>query len=152
MVMTKLSAVNGFLSQKTLAIVGVSSLGKKFSNYVYNELKSKSYRVFPVNPKTESISGEKCFPNLKSLPEKIGGVLVITKPTETEKIVREAHSLGIKHIWIQQGAQSDEAIRFCNENGMDVVHGECILMFAEPTAFFHRAHHWVWRVFGKLPK
>jgi uncharacterized protein len=150
--MTKMSTVNEFLSQKSLAIVGVSQTGKKFSNYVFNELKSKRYQVFPVNPKTESISGETCYPNLNALHEKVGGVVVITKPTETEKIVREAQALGIKHVWIQQGAESDEAIRFCKENGMNLVHGECILMFAEPIGSFHKFHWWIWKLVGKLPK
>ncbi|MDI6803245.1 MAG: CoA-binding protein [Bacteroidota bacterium] len=150
--MTTQKSIQEFLSQKPIAVVGVSQTGKKFSNAAYKELKSKGYQVFPVNPKTETISGEKCFPNLKSLPEKVGGVVVITKPTETEKIVREAYTLGIKHIWIQQGAESDEAIHFCKEQNVNVIYGECILMFAEPAAFFHRAHRWVWGVFGKLPK
>jgi hypothetical protein len=150
--MSTQKSIQEFLSQKSVAIVGVSHTGKKFSNIVYKELKSKGYQLFPVNPKTDNLNSECCYPNLRSLPEKVGGVVVITKPTETEKIVREASALGIKHIWIQQGAESDEAIHFCNENDMNVIHGECILMFAEPAAFFHRVHRWVWGVLGKLPK
>lgn len=146
------TSIADFLSQKTIAIVGVSQTGKKFSNIVYNELKSKGFQVFPVNPKIDNLNGERCYPNLKSLPEKVGGVLVITKPVETEKVVREASSLGIKNIWLLQGAESKDAIDFCNSKQINVIHGECILMFAEPTAFFHRAHRWVWGVFGKLPK
>lgn len=150
--MSTQKSIQEFLSQKKLAIVGVSHTGKKFSNIVFKELKSKGYQIFPVNPRGDNILDERCYPNLQSLPEKVEGVLVITKPTATENIVREAHSLGIKHVWIQQGAESNEAIRFCEENRMNVVHGECILMFAEPATFFHRAHRWVWKVFGKLPK
>lgn len=146
------ASITEFLSQKKIAVAGISHTGNKFSNVVYKELKSQGYRLFPVNPNAENIFGESCYPNLRSLPEKVEGVLVITKPTATENIVREAHSLGIKHVWIQQGAESDGAIRFCKENGINVIHGECILMFAEPAAFFHRAHRWVWGVFGKLPK
>lgn len=145
-------SIQEFLSQKILAVVGVSHTGKKFSNAVYKELKSKGFQVFPVNPKTDNLNGERCYPNLKSLPEKVGGVLVITKPSDTEKIVREANSLGIKLIWIQQGAESSEAIHFCKENDMNVIYGECILMFAEPTAFFHRLHRGVWKLIGKFPK
>jgi hypothetical protein len=96
------TSIADFLSQKPLAVVGVSHTGKKFSNSVYNELKSKGYQVFPVNPKVNNILGEPCYPNLQSLPEKVGGVLVITKPVETEKVVREASSLGIQNIWIQK--------------------------------------------------
>jgi predicted CoA-binding protein len=150
--MATITSINEFLSQKSLAVVGISRTGKKFSNIGYKELKSKGYNLFPVNPKAENIAGEKCYPNLNSLPEKVAAVLVITKPHETEKIVRDAHKLGIKHIWIQQGAESDEAIRFCKENGMNIVHAECILMFAEPIAFFHRLHRGVWKLVGKFPK
>lgn len=150
--MTTQKSIQEFLSQNKLAIVGVSCTGKKFSNIVYKELKSKGYQLFPVNPKAENILGERCYPNLQTLPETIGGVLVFTKPIETENVVREANSLGIKHIWIQQGAESEASINFCNEKGINCVSGECILMFAEPTAFFHRAHRWVWKLIGKLPK
>lgn len=150
--MTTKQSVQEFLSQKKLAVVGVSHTGKKFSNIVYKELKSKGFQVFPVNPKIDNLNGECCYPNLQTLPEKVGGIVVITKSTETEKVVREASSLGIQNIWIQQGAESNEAIRFCKENKINVIHGECILMFAEPAVFFHRAHRWVWGVFGKLPK
>lgn len=150
--MTSKTSVEEFLSQKNLAVVGVSHTGKKFSNIVYKELKSKGYQVFPVNPNAENILGERCYPNLQSLPEKVGGVVIITKPSETKKIVREASAFGIKHIWIQQGAESDEAIHFCKENNINVIHGECILMSAEPTAFFHRLHRGIWKLIGKFPK
>lgn len=150
--MAKLSAVNDFLHQRQLAVVGVSHTGKKMGNAVYNELKQKGYELFPVHPKLESLSGERCYPNLKSLPKKVDGVFICTKPTETENIVREAQTLGIKHIWIQQGAESDEAISFCKDNNINLIHGECILMFAEPTAFFHRLHRGVWKIIGKFPK
>ncbi|MDP2946959.1 MAG: CoA-binding protein [Nanoarchaeota archaeon] len=150
--MTSKTSVEEFLSQKNLAVVGVSRTGKKFSNIVYKELKSKGYQVFPVNTNAENILGERCYPNLQSLHEKVGGVVIITKPSETKKIVREASAFGIKHIWIQQGAESDEAIHFCKENNINVIHGECILMFSEPTAFFHRLHRGIWKLIGKFPK
>jgi hypothetical protein len=53
---------------------------------------------------------------------------------------------------MQPGSESAAAIRSCEENNLQVVHGECILMFAEPAAFFHRAHRWIWRMLGKLPR
>ncbi|MDP2208573.1 MAG: CoA-binding protein [Bacteroidota bacterium] len=145
-------SIQEFLSQKKLAVVDVSHTGKKFSNIVYKELKAKGYQEFPVNPKGDNILDERCYPNLQSLPEKVDGVLVITKPVETEKVVREASSVGIQKIWIQQGAESDEAIRFCKEQNVNVIYGECILMFAEPAAFFHRLHRGVWKLIGKYPK
>ncbi len=150
--MTIKAAVADFTAQKKLAVVGVSRKGRKFGNMAFKELKKQGYQLFPVNPNAETIEGGPCYPSLSALPEPVDGVLVVVPPGETEKVVREAAAAGIKRVWMQQGAESPEAIRFCRENGIEVVHGECILMFTEPSAFFHRAHHWVWGVFGKLPQ
>lgn len=149
--MTTRAAVEDFLSQKSLAVVGVSRSGKKFGNSAFNELKTKGYKVYPVNPNAESIDGETCYPSLTSLPEQVGGVLVVVPPSQTETTVREAADAGINRIWMQQGSESQDAIRFCTEHGISAVHGECILMFAEPTAWFHRMHRGIWRLLGKLP-
>ena len=72
-------------------------------------------------------------------------------PVEAEKVVKQAYEVGIRNVWLQQGAQSDSAIQFCKDNGINVVHNECILMFAEPVASFHKFHRWVWKILGKLP-
>ena len=146
------ATITEFLSQKKLAIVGISRTGKKFSNAVYKELKLKGYRLFPVNPQAENILGESCYPNLRSLPEKVEGVVIITKPAISAGIIREVHEAGIKHVWLQQGTESKEAIDFCNSKQMNVIHGECILMFAEPIGSFHKFHRWIWKLIGKLPK
>jgi len=73
-------------------------------------------------------------------------------PAETEQVVQEAAAAGIRRVWMQQGAESEAAIRFCEEHGMSVVHGECILMFAQPVDSVHRLHRWIWRLLGKLPQ
>jgi len=150
--MTTRAAIDDFISQKTLAVVGVSRSGKKFGNAASRELRAKGYRLFPVHPTAESIDGESCYTSLAELPEPVGGVLVVVPPTETEKVVRDAAAAGIRRIWMQQGAQSAAAIKFCEEQGLSVVHGECILMFAEPVQGGHRFHRWIWRLLGKLPK
>ena len=150
--MTSKALVADFVAQKKLAIVGVSRGGRKFGNAAFRELKAKGYNLFPVHPQAESIEGERCYPSLAALTEPVDGVLITVPPAETEHVVREAAAAGIKRVWMQQGAGSPQAIRFCEESGMSVVHGECILMFAEPAAWFHRAHRWVWKVLGKLPQ
>jgi predicted CoA-binding protein len=150
--MTAKATVREFLEQPTLAVVGVSRAGNKFGNAAYKELKSKGYRVYPVHPEADVIDGDRCYPSLSALPEPADGVLVVVPPQQTEKVVREAAEAGIRRVWMQQGAESVTAIRFCEEQGMDVVHNECVLMFAEPTAFPHRLHRCVWRLLGKLPE
>jgi len=149
--MTSKAAVDDFLAQRTLAVVGVSRSGKRYGNMAYKELKAKGYRLFAVHPSAEQIGGERCYPSLEALPEPVGGLLVVVPPAQAERVVREAAAAGIRRVWLQQGAESEDSIRFCQGKGISVVHGECILMFAEPAAFYHRMHRWVRRLLGKLP-
>jgi len=149
--MTTMAAITKFLDQKTLAIVGVSRSEKKFSYSLYKSLKGKGYQIFAVNPNTNSIDGESCYGNIQSLPQPVNGVVIVVPPNQTEKVVKEAAAAGINHIWIQQGAESDDALDFCKESGINVIHKQCILMFAEPS-FPHNCHRFVWKVLGKLPK
>jgi hypothetical protein len=144
--------VSDFLSQRTLALVGMSRSGRKFGNSVYKELKAKGYTVFPVHREAQEINGERCWPSLRSLPEPVGGVVIVVPPRETEKIVEEAVEAGIGRVWMQQGSESGKAVRFCEEKGIQVVQRECILMFAEPVGFFHRVHRWLRGLVGKLPR
>ncbi|WP_243270046.1 CoA-binding protein [Thermanaerosceptrum fracticalcis] len=86
------------------------------------------------------------------MPEKVGGVFICVSPDRTEEIVKEAVQSGIKNIWLQQGAQSAKAILYCRENKLNLVYGECILMFAEPVGFPHSVHRFLWKMIGKYPK
>lgn len=149
--MTSKNIVDDFLIQKKIAVVGVSRKKTKFGNAIYKELRQKGYNVFPVNPHMNDFEGDVCYPDLLSLPEIVDGVVINVPPAQTEKVVREAKEAGINKVWLQQGSQSEAAIKYCEENGIDCVSNECILMFAQPSAFIHRAHKWVWSVLGKLP-
>jgi uncharacterized protein len=150
--MTSKADVDDFVAQRTLAVVGVSRQGKKFGNYAFKELTDRGYRVFPVHPLAETIEGERCYPSLHDLPHTVGGVLIVVSPNQTEQVVHDAAAAGIKRVWIQQGAASPQAIQFCQENGIREVHGECILMFAEPVKSVHGFHRFVLKLLGRLPK
>ena len=150
--MASRATIDGFLAQRTLALVGVSRSGKKFGNAVLKELSGKGYRILPVHPEADDIGGVHCWPSLDALPEEVGGVVVVVPPDEAEKVVVAAADAGIPRVWLQQGSGSPEVARRAEERRLEVVDGECILMFAEPTAFFHRAHRWVRGAFGRLPQ
>lgn len=149
--MSSKKAVEEFLAQKNIAVVGVSRKKTKFGNAIYRELKQKGYNAFPVNPNMNSFEGDTCYPDIISIPQNVDAVVINVSPVQVEKVVREAREAGINKVWLQQGSQSEDAIKFCEENGIDCVSNECILMFAQPSAFIHRAHKWVWGVLGKLP-
>ncbi len=150
--MTTKAAVEDFVSQRTLALVGASAGGKKFGNAALSDLRAKGYQVFPVHPTAETIDGQRCYGSLAELPEPVGGLLIVVPPQQTEKVVRDAAEAGITRVWMQQGAESEAAIRYCEEQGLGAVHGECIFMFAEPVTGGHRLHRWVWKLLGKLPR
>jgi predicted CoA-binding protein len=143
--------VEDFLAQKKIAVVGVSRTKTKFGNTIYKELKQKNYEVYPVNPYITTFDDDPCYVDLQSIPEKVEAVVICIPPSQAEAIVKQAKDAGINKVWLQQGSQSEAAVKFCKENEIDCVSNECILMFAQPSAFIHRAHKWVWGVFGKLP-
>lgn len=149
--MTPKESVDNFLSNKNFAVVGVSRKSSKFGNTIYKELKKKGMNIFGVNSNMDAIQGDKCYHSLQELKGKIDGVVNVVSPNQTCEVVKEANKIGVKHFWMQQGSESDEAIKYCNENGINEIHKECILMFAEPVKSFHSFHRWIWKVLGKLP-
>ncbi|MFH1680384.1 MAG: CoA-binding protein [Candidatus Eisenbacteria bacterium] len=149
--MTTRAEVERFLSRKKLALAGASRSGKKFGNTVLKELLVKGYEVYPVHPGADEVNGLRAFRSLAEVPADVDALVVIVPPSQTESLVREATARGIRSVWIQQGAESAEAVSFCRENGINVISGECILMFAEPAAWPHRLHRWIRGLFGRLP-
>jgi predicted CoA-binding protein len=150
--MTRQTAVREFLAQKEIAIFGVSLTGKKFGNSVLRELTKKGYQVYGINPKVKNGGERQIYPDLKSLPESVSGIVTVVPPPQTVEVIKEAAKAGIKQVWMQQGSESETAIQFCKEEGINMVAGECILMFAEPVGFMHKLHGWIWKFLGKYPK
>lgn len=133
----KENLIKEFLNKNNvIAIVGASRNPEKYGYKVYKDLKEAGYKVYPVNPNASEILGDKCYPNLESLPVKPDVVNIVVPPNITEKIVKECKKLSIKKVWMQPGSESEEAINFCNENGIDVVYGVCIMIERRNMDFF----------------
>ena len=143
--------IEEFLELKTIAVAGVSRDPNAFSARVFEELTRKGYRLFAVNPKARTIGIAECFPTLSLLPEAVDGVLLFTPPAETSAVVEEAAALGIRHIWIQQGAESDRAISTCQTHHLRTVTQHCIMMFAQPVGALHRVHRWFRMLYRPVP-
>lgn len=150
--MNSKASVDNFIGKKNIAFVGLSRKGNQFSNSVYKELSKKGYTFFPVNPGADEIGGVKCYPDLAAVKDKVDAALVMTPASQVPAVLESAAENGIKNVWVQQGAESEEAEKTGKEKGIDLVSGECIMMFAEPVGFLHRIHRWVWGRLGKLPK
>lgn len=150
--MTAKQSVDSFLKSKTIAVVGVSRNKKKFGYIAFKNLMDRGYNVKAINPYTDSIDLAECYKNLSSIKEKVDAALLVVPPVQSEKVVKEAHQLGIKNIWFQLGSSSADAVKFCYENDMSVVKEKCIMMFTEPIESIHKLHRWIWKLIGKLPK
>ncbi|MBU4174398.1 MAG: CoA-binding protein [Actinobacteria bacterium] len=120
--------IGSFLESNVYAVIGVSPDMSKYGYKVYEDLKNGGYTVYAVNPGYDSIYGEKCYPDLKSLPEKPDVVEFVCPPKVTEKVVRTLPELGIHKAWMQPGTESVQAIYFCRQNDIEVLHDVCIMV------------------------
>lgn len=125
----KQALIHDFVNRRVWAVVGVSQDDRKFGNRVFRDLRDAGYLVYAVNPKGGTIEGTPVYPTLADLPETPEVVDLVVPPTVTEQIVQEAHRLGLTRIWMQPGAESDVAMAYCHEHGIDVIHDACAMVW-----------------------
>jgi predicted CoA-binding protein len=114
------------LSTKTIASVGLSTNPLKASYGVVAYLQARGYRIIPVNPMATEILGEKAYPNLSSIPEKVDVVQVFRRPEDVPPVVEEAIKIGAKVVWMQEGISNEEAAQAAREAGLQVVMDACM--------------------------
>ncbi len=140
-----LPRIKTFLAQHHIAIVGVSRT-RGFGNTILKALLERGFDIFPVNANADMIEGRPCFRALAHLPEPVEAVIAVVPPHQTLNVVDDCIRLGIKHLWMQQGSESKDAIVRAEAAGISVVHHACVLMYAEPKGI-HRLHHWLHSAF-----
>jgi Predicted CoA-binding protein len=113
-------------SAKTIASVGLSSNQEKDSYWVVSYLQEQGYRIIPVNPTASEILGEKSYPNLSTIPDKVDVVQIFRKPEDVPPVVDEAIKMGAKVIWMQEGIRHEEAAEKARQAGLDVVMDACM--------------------------
>ena len=150
-------AAAGFLANRRIAVTGVSRNPKGHgSNVVYRRLRERGYEVFAVNPNADEVEGDRCYPDLGSIPGGVDAVVIGTRPETGEATMRECVDLGIKRVWMHRGpgtgSVSATATAYGRERGVTVIDGGCPLMF-EPTADLgHKAMRFVFSLKGNVPK
>jgi len=147
--------VSEFLNQKVIAIAGVSRNPQGgVGNPIYKKFKENGYNIFPVNPNAEMIEGDRCFPNLKSVPEKVNAVFTATNPTASMDVVKQCIETGVKTIWFHHtmgnGSFSEEAAKLGEENGISVIRSGCPMMYISKVDPFHKMMRFFMKLFGKL--
>ena len=109
-----------------IAMVGASSNPEKTSNGIMRKLQHAGYRVIPVNPKETEILGERSYPSLVDIPERIDIVDVFRRAEDTPAIADEAVTIGAKALWLQTGIVSEDAAARAKQGGLTVVMDKCI--------------------------
>ena len=112
---------------KTIAVVGLSSDPGRASNSVSKYIQSKGYRIIPVNPNESEVLGEKAYPTLQDVPQKIDLVNIFRRAEEAGQFVDQAIALGIKAVWMQDSVIDKAAAQRAIDAGLDVVMDDCIL-------------------------
>jgi predicted CoA-binding protein len=132
-------------------MAGVSRNPKKFGFAAFKELKEKGMNILPVNPYADEIHGSKVYKDIKSLPDNVGGLIVMTGKSQTASVIRDAKARGIKQIWIQQMAETREAMQELEGSDINYITRECILMHYKPHSI-HKFHAAIRKFFRRFPK
>lgn len=153
--------VQDFLALKKIAVVGVSDKRDTGCNLTYTKLKENGYQVYAVNPRIDTFHGDACYADLRSIPEKVDAVFILTSPKITDQIVQQCVDLGIKHVWMHcmmgtkpglaagMTSVSQSAVEMCKANGIAVIPGSCPNQYLKPD-FGHSMMRGMWKLLGFL--
>ncbi len=154
--------ISDFLAQKRIAVAGVSSDNGRHpaANLIYRRLKKGGHDVFPVNPHLDRFEGDRCYPDLRSIPGGVDGVVIVTRPEATEQIVREAGEAGVGRVWMHRSlakgsSVSAQAVEYCRARGISVIAGACPMMYGGDGVgpdFGHACMRWIMKLTGGLPR
>ena len=111
---------------RTIAIVGLSANWYRPSYFAAKYMQEHGYRIIPVNPAYQEVLGEKCYPSLRDVPEKIDMVDCFRKSAEIPAIAEDAIAIGAKTLWMQLGVVNEAAALRAQEAGLDVVMDRCV--------------------------
>lgn len=150
--------VQDFLAQKRIAVAGVSRNKSQHpvGNLIFARLKKSGHEVFPVNPQMTTFEGERCYPDLQSIAGGVDGVVIITRPATTEKIVRDCDAAGVRRVWMHQSvgkstSVSAAAVEYCRQHDISVIAGACPMMYGDSVDVGHTCMRWILKLTGGLP-
>ena len=122
-----MDAMTNFLNKKTWAVVGATDNTGKFGYKIFKSLKDAGYTVYPVNPGVTDIQGVKCYASINDLPEKPDAVDVVVPPKVGEQIMRDCAACGVKHVWLQPGANAENVSKLGKQLGLEVIDTGCVM-------------------------
>jgi predicted CoA-binding protein len=112
--------------QRSIAVVGLSAQWHRPSYFAAKYMQDHGYRIIPVNPNYGEVLGQRCYPSLTEIAERVGIVDCFRKAAEMVPIARDAVAIGAKVLWMQLGIRNDEAAGIAVDAGLDVVFDRCV--------------------------
>jgi predicted CoA-binding protein len=131
-----------FWKNSSFAFVGHSA-AKGFPTLSYGELKKQGKKVFAVDPSVEEIAGDRTYPDLASLPERVDAVVLEVPKQETEAWVAKVADAGIENLWIHMNRDTPGALALAREKGLKVHAGTCAVMYVTQGFTYHSLHKWI---------
>ena len=113
-------------SYKNVAVVGLTPKQETPANRVARFLNRHGFRLFPVNPRYESVLGELSYPYIRNIPEEVDILDVFRRPEHLSGVIEDGATVGAKVIWLQLGIANDEFARQAQEAGFEVVMNRCM--------------------------
>ena len=111
---------------RRVAMVGLSADWYRPSNFAAKYLLDRDFEVIPVNPKYDEILGQKCYPDLASIPAPVDIVDLFQRPDRIPPFVDQAIEIGAKVVWMQLGIVNQEAAQKARDAGLEVVMDRCM--------------------------
>lgn len=147
-------AVARFLEGRRFAVVGVSRTDG-VGNAILKKLRASGFEAIPVNPRAGELEGERCYPDLSSIPGRLDGVVFAGHPRVALGYVRQCDLLDVPVIWFHRsfgdGSVADAAVEECRRLGVEAIVGGCPLMWCEPVDVVHRCMRWWLGRRGRIP-
>jgi predicted CoA-binding protein len=150
-------AAEDFLRCRRIAVTGVSrDAGSHGSNVVYCRLRERGYEVYAVNPNTESVEGDPCYPSLAAVPGGVEAVVIGTRADLAEQTMAECIELGVTRVWMHRafgaGSVDAAATALGRAHGVTVIDGGCPCMFAPTDDGAHRFLRRLCTLSGAVPR
>ena len=138
--------ITEFLQGKRIVVAGVSRGAGSAANAVFQKLRASGYEVFAVNPNAPEVEGVKCYPDLRSVPGELHGVVIATHPDRSADVAVQAVERGVSRVWFHRafgrGSVSNAAVQECRSRGIKCIVGGCPVMYCEPVDLGHRCLRW----------
>ena len=141
---SSLAAAREFLKNRRIALVGISRNERDFSRAVFDELISRGYDVVPVNLAMVEVNGRNCFARLQDVKPPVQAALLMTPPSQTDRVVQDCIAAGVSKVWMHRGighgSATASALARCEASGLEAIHDLCPFMALPDIGLMHRLH------------